>query len=194
MSCMINLYEQIEYVRWIHTFRRSEARSKCGNDESGTMKSTQVIFNELFRDRSVFDQIKLTKKVSNIETNKQGKFWKISRRNSYNNISYMISMLVTDVGENLYWWQVYNVDDRFLTKQSSTSWVTNILILPVTSMLVANVGDKLCWWQLWDADHGFGHFGHQHQLSFYINFGHKHSKDVINIEIQSPTSTNRHQL
>ena len=129
MSCMINLYEQIEYVRWIHTFRRSEARSKCGNDESGTMKSTQVIFNELFRDRSVFDQIKLTKKVSNIETNKQGKFGKMSRRNSY-----MISILVTDVGNNLYWWQIYNVDDRFLTKQPPTSWVTNILILSVTSI------------------------------------------------------------
>ena len=122
MSCMINLYEQIEYVRRIHTFRRSEARSKCGNDESGTMKSTQVIFNELFRDRSVFDQIKLTKKVSNIETNKQGKFWKISRKNSYMiQICKILakSMLVTDVGNNLFWWQVYNVDDRFLSHQQS---------------------------------------------------------------------------
>ena len=38
----------------------------------------------------------------------------------------------------------------------------------------------------------FGHFGRQHPLSFYISVGLQHSKDVIDIEIQSPTSTNRH--
>ena len=30
-------------------------------------------------------------------------------------------------------------------------------------------------------------FGHQHSLSFNISVGHQHSKDVTNIEIQSPT-------
>jgi len=40
----------------------------------------------------------------------------------------------------------------------------------------------------------FGLFGQQHSLSFNISIGHQHSKDVTNFEIQSPTSTNRHQL
>ena len=39
------------------------------------------------------------------------------------------------------------------------------------------------------------HFGHQKPLSFYISIRLMlHSKDVTNIEIQSPKSTNRHQL
>ena len=33
---------------------------------------------------------------------------------------------------------------------------------------------------------------HQHPLSFNISVGQQHSKDVTNIEIQSPTITNRH--
>jgi len=36
----------------------------------------------------------------------------------------------------------------------------------------------------------FGHFGRQHPLSFYINVGHQHSKDVIKAHILSPTSNN----
>ena len=42
----------------------------------------------------------------------------------------------------------------------------------VSQMLVTDVGDEMCW------------------KSFYINVGHQHSKDITNIEISSPTSTN----
>ena len=66
--------------------------------------------------------------------------------------------------------------------------------LSVLSMLLTDVGDEKCWWQLCDVSDSFGHFGHQHPLSFYISVGHRHSKDVANIEILSPKSTNRHQL
>ena len=37
-------------------------------------------------------------------------------------------------------------------------------------------------------------FGHQHPLSFYTSVGHQHSKHVTNSEIQTPQSTNSHQL
>ena len=45
-----------------------------------------------------------------------------------------------------------------------------------------------------DVGDGFGHFDHQHPLSFYICVEHQHSKYVTNIEIPQPTSTNRHQF
>ena len=61
------------------------------------------------------------------------------------------------------------------------SEVKNISLLSF-SMLVTDVGD------------GFGLFGHQHPLSSYINIGHQDEIDVTNIEIQSPTSSNSHQL
>ena len=35
---------------------------------------------------------------------------------------------------------------------------------------------------------------HQHSLFFYISVRYQYSKDIANIEIQSPTSTNYHQL
>ena len=38
----------------------------------------------------------------------------------------------------------------------------------------------------------FGHFGHQHPLSFYISFGHQHSKDVTKIHKSSPTISRQH--
>ena len=38
---------------------------------------------------------------------------------------------------------------------------------------------------------GFGNFGHKHSLPFYISLEYRHSKNVDNIEFQSPTSTNR---
>ena len=46
----------------------------------------------------------------------------------------------------------------------------------------------------WAADKGdgFGHFRHQQSL-FYISVEHQHAQDVININILSPTSKNRHQ-
>ena len=49
----------------------------------------------------------------------------------------------------------------------------------VTLMFVTDVGDEMCWWQLLDFGDGFGHFGHQYQLSFYISVGHQHH-DVSN--------------
>ena len=55
-----------------------------------------------------------------------------------------------------------------------------------------DVKDEMSCWQLCSVGESFDHFGHQ--LSFSINVGHQHSKDVTNIKIQSPTSTNRHQL
>ena len=45
-----------------------------------------------------------------------------------------------------------------------------------------------------DVGDDFGLFGHQHPLSSYINIGHQDEIDVTNIEIQSPTSSNSHQL
>ena len=70
----------------------------------------------------------------------------------------------------------------------------DIIVDKFTSMMVTDVGDEMCWWHLKDVVDSFGHFGHQHLRSFYIGVGHQHWKDVTNIEIQSPTSTNRHQL
>ena len=61
-------------------------------------------------------------------------------------------------------------------------------------MLVTDVGDEMYWRQLLDVGDGFGHFGHQHPLSFYISVGHQHSKDVANIEILPPTTQKFHQL
>ena len=52
--------------------------------------------------------------------------------------------------------------------------------------MVTNVWDEMSWWQLYDVCDSFGHFGHQHPLSFYISVGHLHSNDV-NI-MMSPTS------
>ena len=67
------------------------------------------------------------------------------------------------------------------------------MLTQATSMLMTDVGDEMCWWQLWDVGDGFGHFCHQHPLSFSINVRHQHSKDVTNIKILSLTSTNCHQ-
>ena len=64
----------------------------------------------------------------------------------------------------------------------------------LTSVLVTDVGDEMCWWRLYDVGDGFSNFDYQHSLSFYINNGDQQSKDIANLEIQSPTSTNRHQL
>ena len=60
--------------------------------------------------------------------------------------------------------------------------------------MLVTYADEMFWLQLQNVDDGLGHFGHQHQLSFYISAGHQHLKDVPNIEIQSSTFTNRHQL
>ena len=46
------------------------------------------------------------------------------------------------------------------------------------------------WWQLYDV--GNGHFGHQHQLSFYT--GPQHSEDVTNIHKSSPPLTHQHHV
>ena len=53
----------------------------------------------------------------------------------------------------------------------------------VTSIMVTDVG----------YDRFFG-FSVTNIHYFYITIGHQHEKDVTNIEIQSPTSQNRHQL
>ena len=45
-----------------------------------------------------------------------------------------------------------------------------------------------------DIGDGFGHFGHQHPISFYISVGHQHSKDVTNSEILSRKLKNRQKL
>ena len=41
-----------------------------------------------------------------------------------------------------------------------------------------------------DVGDGFGYFGHQDPLSFYISVGYQHSKDVTKIEILSAISKN----
>ena len=66
--------------------------------------------------------------------------------------------------------------------------------MAVTSMLVTDVGDEMCWRQLLDVGDGFGYFDHQHQLSFYLNVWHQHSKDVTKIKILSETSKKSRQL
>ena len=64
-------------------------------------------------------------------------------------------------------------------------FIDEIATRKVSSMLV----DDVTWWQLWDVGDSFGHFGHQHPLSFR----HQHWKDVTNILIPSSTSKNSHQ-
>ena len=53
----------------------------------------------------------------------------------------------------------------------------------VTSIMVTDVGYD----RFFDISFTNIHY-------FYITIGHQHEKDVTNIEIQSPTSQNRHQL
>ena len=45
-----------------------------------------------------------------------------------------------------------------------------------------------------DIGDGFGHFGHQYPISFYISVEHQHSKDVTNSEILSRKLKNRQKL
>ena len=47
-------------------------------------------------------------------------------------------------------------------------------LIRVTLKLVADVEDEMDSWQLLDVGDGFGHFGHQHQLYFYISVEHQH--------------------
>ena len=56
-----------------------------------------------------------------------------------------------------------------------------------TSMLVTDVGDEMFWSKFQDVGDDFGHFGHQHPLSFNINVEHQHSKDVTKILTLLPT-------
>ena len=51
-------------------------------------------------------------------------------------------------------------------------------------MMLTDFGEEMCWGRLSDVGDRFGHFGHQHPLSFYIS---------TNIEVLSPTPMNRHQ-
>ena len=53
----------------------------------------------------------------------------------------------------------------------------------VISMLVTDFGCKMFWRQRLDVGDGFGHFGRQHEISFYIRVWHQHFKDATNIEI-----------
>ena len=52
-------------------------------------------------------------------------------------------------------------------------------------MSVTEDGDEMCCRQLQDVGDGFGHFAHQHQLSFCFGIEHQHSKDVTKIAILS---------
>ena len=54
-------------------------------------------------------------------------------------------------------------------------------------MLVTDVGDQMYWLQLLDVGDGFGYFGHQHSLLFYISVRHQDQKDVTNIHKLAPT-------
>ena len=60
----------------------------------------------------------------------------------------------------------------------------------VTSILVTDLGDEIirCWWQLYDVGDSFGHFGHQHSISFYTKMS------GTNIQTMSPTSLIDHQF
>ena len=55
----------------------------------------------------------------------------------------------------------------------------------VASMSLTEDGDEMCCRQLKDVGDGFGHFAHQHQLSFCFGIEHQHSKDVTKIAILS---------
>ena len=86
-----------------------------------------------------------------------------------------------------------------ILKLSLTHLVANIrhqercnpTVKRVTSKLMTDVADEMCWWRQKDVGDGLGDgFYHQNPLSFCKSVEHQHSKDVTNIEIQSPTSTN----
>ena len=47
-----------------------------------------------------------------------------------------------------------------------------------------------CWRR--GVGEGFDNFGHKHPLPFKISLEYRQSKNVDNIEFQSPTFTNRH--
>ena len=90
-----------------------------------------------------------------------------------------------------------------ILKLSLTYLVSNIrhqerrnpAVKRVTSKLMTDVADEMCWWQLLVVGDGLGDgFCHHHPLCFCISVEHQHLKDVTNIDIQSPTSTYRHQL
>ena len=71
----------------------------------------------------------------------------------------------------------------------------NPTVKRVTSKLMTDVADEMCWWRQKDVGDGLGDgFYHQNPLSFCKSVEHQHSKDVTNIEIQSPTSTYGCQL
>ena len=66
-------------------------------------------------------------------------------------------------------------------KRPTLCWPTML----VRSILVTDVGDEMCWRQLFYVDDGFGHsVKNIHYLHFTL-------VSATNIEIQSPTSTNR---
>ena len=67
-----------------------------------------------------------------------------------------------------------------LASELTARWVKSMLMTVrwVTSMLVTDVADKICWWQLWDVGDTFGHFAHQHSLSFYNSVGPQQRNSV----------------
>ena len=86
------------------------------------------------------------------------------------------------------WFSIHRVSEKFSLKMTS-KWL-------VTSIYVTNFRVLMFWWQLLNAGDGFDH-SNIHYLSLQhtlISVWHQHSKLVINIQTQSPTSTNCHQL
>ena len=80
-------------------------------------------------------------------------------------------MLVTDVGDEMRWWQVYDVDDRFkmlvTNSEKNRQHKLCYTIISVTiiksptqrchkhfchlSMSMTDIGGSFCWWRLWDV-------------------------------------------
>jgi len=91
-------------------------------------------------------------------------------------------------------WIIYGVQDSNFDVKSRRflapilDWVLNCLkdwvlnCRTVTSMLVTYLRDEMCWWQQFNVVS-------ESKTSCNISVGHKHSKDVTNIEFQSPMWT-----
>jgi len=97
---------------------------------------------------------------------------------------------------------VYDGDNfEMLVTDCSATNIENVVIKrsptqrchQATSKLETDDWDEMSWRQLWDVGDDFGRFCHRHPLSFNISVGHRHPKDVTNIEFLPTTPENAHQ-
>ena len=111
--------------------------------------------------------------------------------NQFSKSGWNLGRWLADVHNASFWFVEKVIMKKSLWK---SPWWIRWALWMVTSMLVTDVGDEMCWWKAYGVGDGFRHFGHYNPLSFYVDIGHKHLKDVTKIEILSPTSKICHQL